>query len=159
MYGIRKAPPPFWYAVNGNRHILPRPTDMAMQDSRNSLSFPHCLRSDFRCTKNTCAREGIKCLHSRSFIGIILLRINMLHWVQRKLKQVCPESRIFFHFLQNYPKADGLCKFHFLSSCISLIGNKDLIGNVAPVSSKIIWKASSRLLLSRVADLLFWYEG
>lgn len=37
---MRKAPPPFSYAVNGNRQIFPRPTDMEMQDKRNSILRP-----------------------------------------------------------------------------------------------------------------------
>lgn len=41
MYGITKAPPPFSYAVNGNLQIFPRPTDIAMQDIKNSIPFDH----------------------------------------------------------------------------------------------------------------------
>lgn len=44
-YGIRKAPPPLSSAVNGKRHTLPRPTDMAMQDMRNSRPLPQVSRS------------------------------------------------------------------------------------------------------------------
>lgn len=46
-YGIRNAPPPFSRAVNGNRHTFPRPTDIAMQDIRNSISLPHDSRWGF----------------------------------------------------------------------------------------------------------------
>lgn len=41
---MRKAPPPFSKAVNGNLQTFPRPTDIAMQDKRNSISFPHISR-------------------------------------------------------------------------------------------------------------------
>lgn len=46
-YGIKNAPPPFSNAVNGNRHTFPRPTDIAMHDIKNSISFPQLARSDF----------------------------------------------------------------------------------------------------------------
>ena len=39
-YGMRKAPPPFLKAVDGNRQTLPRPTDIEMQDNRNSMGLP-----------------------------------------------------------------------------------------------------------------------
>lgn len=45
IYGIRNAPPPFSRAVNGNRQTLPKPTDIAMQDIRNSISLPHESRA------------------------------------------------------------------------------------------------------------------
>lgn len=45
MYGIKKAPPPFSYAVNGNLHILPKPTDIAIQEKRNSIPLPHLALS------------------------------------------------------------------------------------------------------------------
>lgn len=44
-YGIRNAPPPFSSAVNGNRQMLPRPTDIAMQLIKNSTSLPQLARS------------------------------------------------------------------------------------------------------------------
>lgn len=44
-YGIRKAPPPFSNAVNGNLQIFPKPTDIEMQDMRNSKPLPHVGRS------------------------------------------------------------------------------------------------------------------
>lgn len=43
-YGMRKAPPPLSSAVNGKRHTLPRPTDIAMQDMRNSRPLPQVSR-------------------------------------------------------------------------------------------------------------------
>lgn len=44
-YGMRNAPPPLSNAVNGNRQTFPKPTDIAMQDIKNSMSFPHLPRS------------------------------------------------------------------------------------------------------------------
>lgn len=44
-YGMRKAPPPFWHAMNGNLHKFPKPTDMEMHTMRNSTEFPHRARS------------------------------------------------------------------------------------------------------------------
>lgn len=44
-YGMRKAPPPFSYAVFGNLQTLPRPTEKAMHDIRNSNPLPHWARS------------------------------------------------------------------------------------------------------------------
>ncbi|MPD02035.1 hypothetical protein E2C01_097590 [Portunus trituberculatus] len=39
---MRKAPPPLSSATNGNLHTFPRPTDMAMQERRNSTGLDHC---------------------------------------------------------------------------------------------------------------------
>lgn len=44
-YGIKNAPPPFSNAVKGNRQMLPKPTDIAMHDIKNSMSFPQLPRS------------------------------------------------------------------------------------------------------------------
>lgn len=44
-YGIRNAPPPFSYAVNGKRQMLPKPTEVWMHDIRNSVLFAHVGRS------------------------------------------------------------------------------------------------------------------
>ncbi|EZA49582.1 hypothetical protein X777_12127 [Ooceraea biroi] len=41
LLGIRKAPPPFSYAVNGNLHTFPNPTEVAIQAIRNSNLPPH----------------------------------------------------------------------------------------------------------------------
>lgn len=65
MYGIRNAPPPFSYATNGKRHILPRPTEVAMHDIRNSVLFDQFGRSLLvgyvqKCKKNVYKYE-IKC--------------------------------------------------------------------------------------------------
>ena len=38
-YGMKKTPPPFWYAKYGKRQTLPSPTQYPMQESRNS-NFP-----------------------------------------------------------------------------------------------------------------------
>uniref|UniRef100_A0A182PFK6 Uncharacterized protein n=1 Tax=Anopheles epiroticus TaxID=199890 RepID=A0A182PFK6_9DIPT len=47
IYGITNAPPPFSSATNGKRHTFPSPTDIAMQDIRNSTPLPHWSRSAF----------------------------------------------------------------------------------------------------------------
>lgn len=44
-YGIKNAPPPFSNAMNGKRQIFPKPTDIAMHDIKNSISFPQLPRS------------------------------------------------------------------------------------------------------------------
>lgn len=87
MYGIRKAPPPFSYAVNGNRQTLPRPTDMAMQDSRNSLSFPHCCRAGFVTEKNIYTQFGWVIKRSL-VVGILRLAIAIRLRQCRKLSVV-----------------------------------------------------------------------
>lgn len=46
LHGNRKAPPPFSSAVKGNLHTLPSPTDRAIQDSKNSMSFVQTSRFD-----------------------------------------------------------------------------------------------------------------
>ena len=38
-YGMKKTPPPFWYAKYGKRQTLPSPTQYPMHESRNS-NFP-----------------------------------------------------------------------------------------------------------------------
>ena len=45
MQGIKKAPPPFSQAVKGNLQTFPRPTDIEIQDIRNSIGLSHCCRS------------------------------------------------------------------------------------------------------------------
>ena len=47
IYGITKAPPPLANAINGKRHTLPKPTDKAMQENKNSISLPHFSRLVF----------------------------------------------------------------------------------------------------------------
>lgn len=42
---LMNAPPPFSNAVNGNRQILPKPTDIAIHDIKNSISLPQLARS------------------------------------------------------------------------------------------------------------------
>lgn len=42
---IERVPPPFSSAVNGKRQILPKPTDIAMQLIKNSMSLPQLARS------------------------------------------------------------------------------------------------------------------
>lgn len=44
---MTNAPPPFSYAVNGNRHIFPSPTDIEIQDIKNSILLPQTGRLSF----------------------------------------------------------------------------------------------------------------
>lgn len=41
LFRSSNKPPPFSSAVNGKRQTFPNPTDKAMHDSRNSMSFSH----------------------------------------------------------------------------------------------------------------------
>lgn len=49
MFKFTVIPPPFSSAVNGNLQTFPRPTDRAMQDSRNSISLPHLSLATNSC--------------------------------------------------------------------------------------------------------------
>lgn len=110
--------------------------------------------------RKICIKEKEKkCLHSRSSIGIILfyIRINFIQYSANKndcvLNQEYSSVKLFqSRWAMQIPLSTE-------SLCISLIENKDLIGSVAPGLSEIIWKASSHLFLSGVADLLFSHEG
>ena len=59
---LRALPPPFSYAVNGNRQTFPNPTHMAMQETMNWVEFSHSCLWLVTCTVNNF-------VHARYFIN------------------------------------------------------------------------------------------
>ena len=58
---MKLSPPPFLYAVYGNLQILPKPTDIAMHDSKNSIGLSHVSRTGPSCSSG--ASVALFCLY------------------------------------------------------------------------------------------------